>query len=92
MRRIGWWLTMGAVLVLAMAGIDCDSTTQSNDCIKCTCQCSGSGGVTVSTTFEKRDDTGALLEVDCTIEDDCKTECAKVGAPTPVSATCVEYE
>jgi hypothetical protein len=91
MRRIGKWMMLGAVLVLSTAGIDCDSTAPSNDCVKCTCVCSGNG-VSVSTTFENRDDTGRLLEVDCTVEDDCVTECTKVGAPTPVSATCVEFD
>ena len=92
MRRFGRWMALGALLALATAGIDCDSTTQGNDCVRCTCQCSGAGGVSVSTTFENRDPEGKLLEVDCAVDEDCEAECAKVGAPTPVSASCVEYE
>ena len=92
MRRSVRWVTFGALAVLATAGVDCDSTSSSQDCVRCTCQCSGPGGAVVTSTFESRDATGGLLEVDCAVDEDCETECARVDAPTPVSATCAEYE
>ncbi len=84
-------LLLGLVLVAA-GQVTCDSTSPTGDCVKCTCQCSGSTG-TISVTFEDRDPTtGKQQEIECQETKDCTAQCLLVNAPTPLSATCAEYE
>jgi hypothetical protein len=85
------WAALAGVLVAATAGQHCSSTEPGSDCVKCQCQCQGTSG-TATTTFERRNAAGALEDLECTAKGDCVAECARVGAPTPVSSTCLTYQ
>jgi hypothetical protein len=90
----GWG--RGAVLLGLVLGaavhVTCNSTAPSGDCVRCTCECSGTTGTT-TVTFEDRDPvTGKQSEIKCTKKDDCSAQCLAVSAPTPVTATCAEYK
>jgi hypothetical protein len=89
----GWikWVVLLGLALSAPAEQSCSSTAPGNDCVRCQCQCQGSGS-TATTTFEHRSATGELQELDCTVRGDCVQECARVSAPTPVSASCLAVQ
>jgi hypothetical protein len=80
----------GLVLVGA-AEQRCTSTQVAGDCVNCQCQCQGASA-TATTTFERRDASGKLLALTCTVRGDCIAECTRVSAPTPISATCLTMQ
>jgi hypothetical protein len=81
------WAALAWTL-LGLAQFSCKSTDPVSGCIKCRCECQGSTG-TQTTTFESRNSSGAAVEVNCALRGDCVAECARVNAPTPLSATCL---
>jgi hypothetical protein len=82
------WILAATLLALGAWPLGCESTAPAGHCVKCRCECQSSAA-TKTTTFESRDSAGALIELDCSLKGDCVQECARVGAPTPVTATCV---
>jgi hypothetical protein len=88
---MNWAMRAGAVAAVALVSLalsGCKSTGPVSGCIKCRCECQGGTG-TQTTTFESRDSTGNRVELTCTLRGDCVAECARIGAPTPLSATCL---
>ena len=82
------WTLAATLLALCAWPLGCESVAPAAHCVKCRCECQGTAG-TKTTTFESRDSKGVPIELDCSLQGDCAQECARVGAPTPVTATCV---
>jgi hypothetical protein len=85
--RAGVWV-VGALALACLAQWGCESTGPVSDCIQCRCECQGGTGIQ-TTTFESHDSAGNAVHLNCTLKGDCVAECARIGAPTALSANCL---
>jgi len=81
------WVVVAWTL-LGLAQLGCKSTDPVSGCIQCRCECQ-SGTGTQTTTFESHDSSGNTVVLNCSLRGDCVAECARVNAPTALSATCL---
>jgi len=89
-RRSGraWAWAVSALVLAGLAQWGCQSTGPVSGCIQCRCECQGGTG-TQTTTFESHDSSGNAVQLNCTLKGDCVAECARIGAPTALSANCL---